>query len=80
MVLSVLNVLFSNRIDDFLKRAIVVAEVHFHLLDAGFASVIRFGLRVQENGNHLIGETILGKTADAHIPLAEFGIKFEKAL
>ena len=60
----------SYSIDDFLKSAIIIPEVHLHLFYAGFAFVVRVGLRVQQDGNHLVGEAVFRKTADAYIPLA----------
>ena len=70
----------SNSIYDFLKRAVVVGKVHLHLLDAGLAFVVGVSLGVQQDGNHLVGETVLGEATDTHIPFAEFGIEFEEAL
>ena len=70
----------SNSIYDFLKRAVVVGKVHLHLLDAGLAVVVGVSLGVQQDGNHLVGETVFGEAADAHVPLAQLGIKFEETL
>ena len=67
-------------VNDFFETSVVIAEVHFHLLDSGFAFVIGVGLSVQQDGNHLVGESVLGEAADAHIPFAEFGVKLEQAL
>ena len=71
---------FSYSIHDFLKSAVIIPEVHLHLFYSGFAFVVRVGLRVQQNGNHLVGETVLGEAADAHIPLAEFGVELQQPL
>ena len=70
----------SNRIDDFFEASVVVAKVHFHLFDSGFAFVIGVGLGIQQDGNHLVGEAVFGETADAHIPLAELGEELEQTL
>ncbi len=70
----------SYCIDDFLKTPRVFTKVHLHLLDAGLAFVVGLCLGVQQNGNHLVGESVLGETADAHVPLAQLRIKFEETL
>ena len=70
----------SYRIHNLLKTPRILAEVHLHLFDAGLAFVVGLGLGVQQNGNHLVGEAVLGEAADAHVPLAEFGIKLEETL
>ena len=63
-----------------LKGAVIIPEVHFHLFYAGFAFVVRVGLGVQQDGNHLVGEAVLGEAADAHVPLAEFGVELQQPL
>ena len=70
----------SNCINNFLKCAVVVTEVHLHLFDTRFAFVIRLGLGVQQDGYHLVGETVLREAADAHIPLAELRVLLEETL
>ena len=70
----------SYSIDDFLKSAVIIPEVHLHLFYAGFAFVVRVGLGVQQDGNHLVGEAVLGEAADAHVPLAEFGVELQQPL
>ena len=70
----------SHSIHDFLKGAVIIPEVHLHLFYAGFAFVVRVGLGVQQDGNHLVGEAVLGEAANAHVPLAEFGIELQQPL
>ena len=70
----------SYSIHNLLKTPRILAKIHLHLLDAGLAFVVGLGLGVQQDGNHLVGEAVLGEAADAHVPLAEFGIEFKEAL
>ena len=67
-------------IHNFFKTSIIIPKVHLHLFYAGFAFVVRVGLRVQQDGNHLVGKAVFREAADAHIPLAEFGVELQQPL
>ena len=77
---SVEMTITSHRSDDFLKCSVVVDEIHFHLFDARFAFVIRIGLGVEKDGNHLVGESVFRKATDAHVPFAELLVKRQQPL
>ena len=70
----------SYSVDDFLESPFVVPEVHLHLFYAGFAFVVRVGLGVEQDGNHLVGEAVFGEAADAHVPRAELGEELQQSL